>query len=73
MKPRAFIRDWSYEIWGDGELVLVGTVYGHPRLPNGAFIHTSAVEKLIVNRHIAVTRNTIYTLGRKLTAKTEVI
>lgn len=61
-KQEARLENWYPEKWG-GSLILRGNVYGHPRLRDGEFIHTSKVVKFHKGLGIAETLNTFYTLG----------
>ena len=59
-KPQAKIENWFR---GEYDL-LYGEVYGHPKLPDGAFIRTSSVIKFDPNTKEAETLNTVYKLGK---------
>lgn len=56
-KPVAHLEDWLITERG----VLMGTVTGHPYIPDATFIHTSRVVQ--IEGHRAETHNTRYTLG----------
>lgn len=71
MKQRASLNHWCFHILNGEALVLIGEVRGHPRLPDGAFIHTSRVVRLDVEAATAETLNTFYSLGEKLTDNQE--
>lgn len=59
-KQNARLENWYV---GEDDL-LHGTVYGHPKLPDGTFIYTSRVVSLDKITGKAVTRNTNYELGK---------
>jgi hypothetical protein len=70
-KPSVRIEDWavvpspntaSYQDLRPGNL-LVGKVFGHPRINEGAFIFSSPILSLDVNHKAVETRNTVYRLG----------
>lgn len=58
-KQKARIEDWFV---GHDDL-LIGTVYGHPKLRDGSEVVTSRVVKWDSETKTAVTLNTEYTLG----------
>ncbi len=60
-KPTAHLDEWVKK----GE-VLMGRVSGHPLIPDGTEIVTSAVVEFKPEEGYAVTRNTRYKLGLKL-------
>lgn len=58
----ATLKKW-YQVQSlNGQLTLAGTVYGHPRFPDGTFVHTSALQFFDREKAVAVTRNTTYFL-----------
>lgn len=59
-KPRARIENWSIRRLGRSTR-MSGVVYGHPQIPDGTEIVTSAV--LLLGGERAETRNTVYRLG----------
>ena len=70
-KPAVKIDDWAvvpnpntgnYRELSPGNL-LVGRVFGHPRIKEGAFIFTSPVISIDPSRQLVETRNTAYVLG----------
>lgn len=61
-KRRAYLRDWSITGNGGKWVSLVGVVYGHDKLRDGAQIITSPVLKLDIPGGSAETMNTIYVL-----------
>ncbi len=60
-KPRARIEQWSVTRLG-GHARLNGAVFGHPSVPDGTRVATSAV--LCIDGTRAETRNTVYRLGQ---------
>ena len=52
----------SYQELRAGNL-LVGRVFGHPRIQEGAFVFTSPIVALDANAKFVETRNTAYCLG----------
>jgi hypothetical protein len=71
-KPCAKLENWAvvesvnlanFEALQAGSL-LVGKVYGHPRIADGTFIFTSAIVRFDENTQTAETRNTSYRLGQ---------
>ena len=42
---------------------LTGYVFGHANLPNAAFIYTSPIVRVDINKKLVETRNTTYQLG----------
>jgi hypothetical protein len=71
-KPVVKIDDWAvvpnpntgtFRELGPGNL-LVGRVFGHPRIQEGAFIFTSPVIGVDQARQVVETRNTAYVLGK---------
>jgi len=70
-KPSVKIEEWavvpglntaSYQDLRPGNL-LVGKVFGHPRIDEGAFIFSSPILSLDINNKAVVTQNTVYRLG----------
>lgn len=61
MKQKARLENW-HVING----ILFGTVYGHPLLPDGAFIQTSGLAIISDDKKSAETLNTIYELSNTL-------
>jgi len=70
-KPSVKIENWAvvqslniadYRSLRPGNL-LVGKVFGHPRIEEGAFIFSSPIMSLDKDSHAVVTRNTVYRLG----------
>lgn len=70
-KPCVRLENWavvpsahcaSYQELRAGNL-LVGKVFGHPRISEGAFIFTSPIVSLNANKKVVETRNTAYCLG----------
>lgn len=67
----AKIEDWSFQLDNyDPYLppearptILVGRVYGHPKLTDGHLTATSAVKYWLFIKGIVLTRNTVYRLG----------
>jgi hypothetical protein len=71
-KPTARIDDWavvpnpntgSYQELRPGNL-LVGRVFGHPRMAAGTFIFTSPVVSIDSAKRLVETKNTTYILGK---------
>ena len=62
MKQRATLEKWELDVWGYDTLVVNGRVSGHPKLPDGAWIHTSRVLRIDFEAGTAETLNTFYTL-----------
>jgi hypothetical protein len=70
-KQNAHLDNWSvmgfstspYAAPEQASLGLVGTVKGHPLLADDTVVHTSEVKMISYKKKLAVTRNTIYTLG----------
>jgi hypothetical protein len=56
------LNDWTAISYG-ADICLEGRVHGHPRLPDGGEIRTSAVSRIAKDRTWAKTRNTFYALG----------
>jgi hypothetical protein len=52
----------TYQALEVGNL-LVGKVFGHPRIEEGRFIFTSPIERLDAETNVVETRNTTYRLG----------
>jgi hypothetical protein len=72
LKPYAKLENWAvvesanldgYRALQTGNL-LVGKVFGHPRIGEGTFIFSSPIERLDVKNNVAETRNTSYRLGQ---------
>jgi hypothetical protein len=70
-KPCAKLENWAvvpsgniatYKQIGEGNL-LVGKVFGHPTIAEGAFIFSSPILQFDSEANIAETRNTSYVLG----------
>lgn len=70
-KPCAKLENWAvvpsgniatYKELKAGHL-LVGRVYGHPRIAEGSFIFSSPILSLDAGANIAETNNTAYVLG----------
>jgi hypothetical protein len=70
-KPSVRIEGWavvpslntaSYEELEPGNL-LVGKVFGHPRISHGMLIFTSAILSIDAEKGIVETKNTSYRLG----------
>jgi hypothetical protein len=70
-KPSVKIENWAvvpglnvegYRALRPGNL-LVGKVFGHPRIEEGAFVFSSPIVSLDKSSQSAVTRNTVYLLG----------
>jgi hypothetical protein len=71
-KPSVKIDDWacvtkpntgSYQELRPGNL-LVGRVFGHPKMNEGTFIFSSAVVSIDTDGGVVETRNTSYILGK---------
>lgn len=71
-KPTVKIDDWAvvrttntgrYEQLGPGNL-LVGRVFGHPKINEGSFIFSSPVVSVDDANRLVETRNTAYVLGK---------
>ena len=71
-KPSVTIENWAvvpgpntagYQSLRPGNL-LVGKVFGHPKIEGGAFIFSSPIGSLDIQNHEVVTRNTVYLLGQ---------
>jgi hypothetical protein len=71
-KPAVRIDDWAvvpnpktglYQELRPGNL-LVGRVFGHPRMSEGSFIFTSPVVSIDSDKGIVETMNTAYILGK---------
>lgn len=62
-KAAAHLDQWRIIRVAEGTRHLVGVVSGHPRLPEGARIISSAVLDLAADHSRAETVNTIYQLG----------
>ncbi len=70
-KPSVKIENWAvvpglniagYRSLRPGNL-LVGKVFGHPRIEEGAFVFSSPIVSLDTTNQEVVTRNTVYRLG----------
>ena len=70
-KPSVKIENWAvvpglntagYQSLRPGNL-LVGKVFGHPRIEEGEFVFSSPIVSLDMNNQAVVTRNTVYRLG----------
>lgn len=70
-KPVVKMEDWAvvssvmsggYEEAKPGNLLL-GKVFGHPRMADGAFVFSSPILSLDLNSGMVETRNTAYELG----------
>lgn len=70
-KPCARLENWAvvpsasnahYEELQAGNL-LVGKVFGHPRIQEGTFIFTSPIVRVDAHTNMVETRNTAYRLG----------
>ena len=70
-KPSVKIENWAvvpglniagYQSLRPGNL-LVGKVFGHPRIEEGAFVYSSPIISLDKNNQAVVTKNTVYRLG----------
>ena len=70
-KPSVKIENWAvvpglniagYRSLRPGNL-LVGKVFGHPRIEEGAFVFSSPIVSLDLNNQAVATRNTVYRLG----------
>ncbi len=65
------LENWSLHQDNDNEFLdpelrgkfLRGIVFNHPKLEDGAYIHTSKLKSLDLLNRLAVTTNTTYTLG----------
>ncbi len=73
-RQKAHLEDWYFggSVLGHG--VLYGIVSGHPNsgLPDGTWVHTSYLLKpLGKNPTKAKTKNTDYTLGKRLVVSNE--
>jgi hypothetical protein len=53
----------GYHVLRAGNL-LVGNVFGHPRIEEGTFIFTSPIMRLDAKEKVVETRNTWYRLGQ---------
>lgn len=51
------------EGWGIVDGCLVGTVTGHPTIPDGARVLTSEIDYIRPTLKVAITQNTVYELG----------
>ena len=67
--PKVKLENWSiirsYDSYKPPEAqpaVLIGMCYGHPRLPDGEKIKTSAIQEFISKNEVR-TQNTVYILG----------
>lgn len=60
--PAARLEGWSVAIV-DGQLHMIGRVWGHPRLVDGRLIITSPVVWVADDCSCARTLNTLYQLG----------
>lgn len=63
-KQKAKIENWLIVPVLEGE-VLIGDVYGHPKLRDGWPIRTSLIVKVDMNKKFVETLNTVYTLGKE--------
>lgn len=61
IKQKAIIRNWC--LVGN---TLWGNVYGHPKHPDGEFVHTSQIVEINAFTNRAETRNTVYALQNRL-------
>lgn len=70
-KPSVRLEDWAvvpiervgeYQQLSPGNS-LVGRAFGHPRIQEGLFIFTSAIQRCDGSGNIVETRNTTYMLG----------
>ena len=59
--PSVQLKDWG-TIRDERGKRLIGTVYGHPRFPDGVDISTSLVQEIDCKLGIARTLNTVYIL-----------
>ena len=60
--PSTRLEKWYSWVGDDGKLRMVGTVYGHPRFPDGSSVVTSPVVDWSRKLGIAKTMNTVYIL-----------
>lgn len=75
-KPKVQIEDWylSDSVYGYSldpfdfeckrQQFLHGFIYGHPRLGDGAHVHTSYIVKVETRKREVETRNSVYELGK---------
>lgn len=61
--PRKPEQTAHLDNWQRVHDILVGTVSGHPHIPDGEMIRTSRIRALDTRRGQAITLNTRYTLG----------
>jgi hypothetical protein len=69
-KPLVKLENWavvrgltmSYQKLKPGSL-LVGKVFGHPRIKEASFIFTSPIVSIDTNKRVVETKNTAYCLG----------
>jgi hypothetical protein len=62
---KAVLVDWSVLNTGWFGRRLTGTVYNHPRIPDGKLIYTAPLKQLFRTHHVAFTLNTRYVLAGK--------
>ena len=62
------LKNWNIRQTWNGDFYLVGTIYhdAKERFEDGAEIHTSTLRKIDFVNGIAETRNTTYTLERRI-------
>jgi hypothetical protein len=62
------LKNWKLQQTWDGSFVLIGAIYNDAkeRFADGAEIRTSALRKIDFVNGFAETRNTVYTLERKI-------
>ncbi|MGH7000617.1 MAG: hypothetical protein ACREEA_03850 [Stellaceae bacterium] len=64
-KPKAHLEEWRIIRVREGTRHLVGRVFGHLRLRDGARIVSSALVAVAVDCAWAETMNTVYALGTR--------
>lgn len=68
-KPEALLESWTVIKDGFGNEYLHGQFFGHPRqdnCPDGAWGTTTALVQFDPNAGFAETRNTMYSLGKRM-------
>jgi len=59
-KKLATLKNATITDVGDGQIIAVGEVFGHPNFTDGTFVRTSEVLDYDGTTHVMETRNTIY-------------
>lgn len=62
IKGEATLKSWRFVKADDGAIIVLGTVYGHWRIPDGHRIHTSRVVNYNPRADVVETLHTFYKL-----------